>query len=63
MNQIELEPETRGALDRIRHRSNVLSIFEMPADLAEAAVWGRPRCARGAKFQYVACAGVAEALK
>ena len=39
MNQIELEPETRVVLDRIRHSSKVLSIFEMPADLAEAAVW------------------------
>lgn len=39
MNQIELEPETRAVLDRIRHSSKVLSIFEMPADLAEAAVW------------------------
>jgi hypothetical protein len=39
MNQIELEPETRKVLDRIRHSSKVLSIYEMPADLAEAAVW------------------------
>jgi hypothetical protein len=39
MNQIELEPETRAVLDRIRHSSRVLSVYEMPADLAEAAVW------------------------
>jgi hypothetical protein len=39
MNQLELEPETRSVLDRIRHSSKVLSIYEMPADLAEAAVW------------------------
>jgi hypothetical protein len=39
MNQIELEPETRKVLDRIRHSSKVLSIYEMPADLAETAVW------------------------
>jgi hypothetical protein len=39
VNQIELEPETRAVLDRIRHSSKVLSIYEMPADLAEAAVW------------------------
>jgi hypothetical protein len=39
MNQMELEPETRVVLDRIRHSSRVLSIFEMPADLAETAVW------------------------
>ncbi|MBN2464785.1 hypothetical protein JXD38_04060 [candidate division WOR-3 bacterium] len=39
MNQIDLSPETRAVLDRIRHSSKVLSIFEMPADLAEAAVW------------------------
>ena len=37
MNTIELEPETRSLLDRIRHRSEVLSVYEMPADLAEAA--------------------------
>ena len=39
MSQLELEQETRDVLDRIRHTSNVLSIYEMPADLAEAAVW------------------------
>ena len=37
MNQIELTMETRAVLDRIRHSSRVLSIYEMPADLAEAA--------------------------
>ena len=37
MNSIELEPETRSLLDRIRYRSEVLSVYEMPADLAEAA--------------------------
>ena len=35
MNQIELEPETRAVLNRIRHSSKVLSIYEMPADLAD----------------------------
>jgi hypothetical protein len=39
MNPIELEPETRTCLDRVRHSRKVLSVFEMPADLAEAAVW------------------------
>jgi hypothetical protein len=39
MNQTELNPETRAVLDRIRHSSKFLSVFEMPADLAEAAVW------------------------
>jgi hypothetical protein len=39
MDQIELEPETRRVLDRIRHSSKVLSLYEMPSDLAEAAVW------------------------
>ena len=39
MNQFELSPETRDVLDRIRHSSKFLSIFEMPSDLAEAAVW------------------------
>jgi hypothetical protein len=37
MNQIELTPEMRELLDRVRHISMVLSIYEMPADLAEAA--------------------------
>ncbi len=37
MNQIDLVPETCAALDRIRHSSEVLSIYEMPADLAEVA--------------------------
>ena len=37
MNQIVLEPETRVVLDRIRHSSKVLSIYERPADLADAA--------------------------
>lgn len=39
MNQIEMAPRTRVVLDRIRHSSKVLSIYEMPADLAEAAVY------------------------
>ncbi len=39
MNEIDLSPETRALLDRIRRSSKVLSIFDMPADLAEAAVW------------------------
>ena len=32
---IELEPKTRAMLDRIRHSTRVLSIYEMPADLAD----------------------------
>ena len=39
MNTIELEPNTRKALDWVRHRSKVLSLYEMPADLAELTVW------------------------
>jgi hypothetical protein len=39
MNQMELEPKTKAVLDRIRHSSEFLSIFEMLSDLAEAAVW------------------------
>ena len=39
MNTIELEPRTQKALDWVRHRSKVLSLYEMPADLAELAVW------------------------
>jgi len=39
MESIELDPKTQQALDRIRHTSNVLSLYEMPADLAETVVW------------------------
>jgi hypothetical protein len=39
MNSIELLPDTQKILDRIRHRSKVVSLYEMPSDLAEAAVW------------------------
>ena len=39
MNSIELLPDTQKILDRIRHRSKVVSVYEMPSDLAEAAVW------------------------
>jgi hypothetical protein len=39
MDTIDLNHETRATLDRIRHSSRVLSVYEMPADLAEAAVW------------------------
>ena len=39
MDTIDLNPETRATLDRIRHNSKALSIYEMPADLAEVAVW------------------------
>ena len=39
MNQTELNQQTRDLLDRIRHRSKVLSLYDMPSDLAEAAVW------------------------
>jgi hypothetical protein len=34
MNQIELNQRSRAMLDQIRHRSKVLSIYDMPADLA-----------------------------
>ncbi len=39
MDTIDLSHDTRATLDRIRDTSRVLSIYEMPADLAEAAVW------------------------
>jgi hypothetical protein len=39
MNQIELDQTTRDLLDSIRHSRKPLCLFEMPADLAEAAVW------------------------
>jgi hypothetical protein len=37
MNQIELNQQSRELLERVRHRK-VLSLFDMPSDLAEAAV-------------------------
>jgi hypothetical protein len=39
VNEIELNQETRDLLDRIRHKRKCLSLYDMPADLAEAAVW------------------------
>jgi len=39
MNQTELNQRSRDLLVRIRCRSKVLSLFDMPSDLAEAAVW------------------------
>ncbi|GEM_PF-2442267 len=39
MNQIELNQQSRDLLERVRHKSKVLSLYDMPSDLAEAAVW------------------------
>ena len=39
MNQIELNQQSRDLLERVRHKSTVLSLYDMPSDLAEAAVW------------------------
>jgi len=39
MSQFTLNQETRDVLDRVRHSRKTLSVFDMPADLAEAAVW------------------------
>jgi hypothetical protein len=39
MNKLELNQRTRELLDRVRHQPKFLSVFDMPADLAEAAVW------------------------
>jgi hypothetical protein len=39
MEQIELDQTTRNLLDSIRHSRKTLCLFEMPADLAGAAVW------------------------
>jgi hypothetical protein len=39
MDKIELVPETRKLLDAIRHSNKVLSIFEMPTDLAKVPEW------------------------
>jgi hypothetical protein len=37
MDGIELVPRTRALLYQRRHSAKVLSVFDMPADLAEAA--------------------------
>ena len=39
MNQFEPNQQSRDMLERVRHMSKVLSLYDMPADLAEAAVW------------------------
>jgi hypothetical protein len=39
MSQFELDERTRTVLDRVRHSTATLSVYDMPADLAEAAVW------------------------
>jgi hypothetical protein len=39
MSQFELDERTRALLDRVRHSTATLSVYDMPADLAEAAVW------------------------
>jgi hypothetical protein len=39
MNELVLDLKTKAMLDRVRHSSKFLSIYEMPSDLAEAAVW------------------------
>jgi hypothetical protein len=40
MSTLELNQKTRELLDRVRHQPKFLAVFEMPADLAEAAVQG-----------------------
>ena len=37
MNEMELNQKTRDLLDRVRHGCKTLSLFDSPADLAEAA--------------------------
>ena len=39
MKKFELNQQSKDLLDRVRHKSKVLSLYDMPADLAEAAVW------------------------
>jgi hypothetical protein len=39
MSQFELDERTRAVLDRVRHSTATLSVYDMPPDLAEAAVW------------------------
>ena len=39
MSQFELDERTRAVLDRVRHSTATLSLYDMPPDLAEAAVW------------------------
>ena len=36
MSQFELDERTRAVLDRVRHSRAALTVFDMPADLAEA---------------------------
>ena len=36
MKELKLDKRTREVLDRIRHGSSTLSVYEMPPDLAEA---------------------------
>ena len=38
MSTFELNQKTRELLDRVRHQPKFLSVFEMPSDLAEAAL-------------------------
>lgn len=35
MNQFELNQRSRDLLERVRHQSEVLSLYDMPAKLAE----------------------------
>jgi hypothetical protein len=39
MSQFELDERTRAVLDRVRHSTATMSLYDMPPDLAEAAVW------------------------
>jgi hypothetical protein len=39
MSVFEPDERTREVLDRIRHSTTALCVFDMPPDLAEAAVW------------------------
>jgi hypothetical protein len=36
MSQFELDERTRAVLDRVRHSTATLSVYDMPPDLAEA---------------------------
>ncbi|HTW90530.1 MAG TPA: hypothetical protein VMH22_02340 [bacterium] len=39
MSQFVLDERTRAVLDRVRNSTATLSVYDMPSDLAEAAVW------------------------
>jgi hypothetical protein len=50
MSQFELDERTRAVLDRVRHSTATLSVYDMPPDLAEAAVWDIGKIVQSGRF-------------